>query len=160
MLQYRSYIRTGDFCRGIVGGFTLLELLIVLVIAASVVTLVLPQLSNAMTIVELKSGARKLASALRHARSQAIVRAQEVAVVLDVQERTYQTSGFKEIHRLSSDLNLKLFTAESELLNDETGTIRFFADGSSTGGRITLSASRHVYVVDVNWLTGKVVIRD
>jgi general secretion pathway protein H len=160
VLQNRSCTRTGGFYHGIDGGFTLLELLIVLVIAASIVTLVLPQLSNAMTVVELKSGTRKLASTLRYARSQAIARRQDVAVILDVQKRTYRTSGFKKIHRLSSDLNLKLFTAESELLNDEVGAVRFFADGSSTGGRITLTASGHAYFVDVNWLTGRVAIHD
>jgi general secretion pathway protein H len=160
VLQDKCCTRTGAFYHGIDGGFTLLELLIVLVIVASIVTLVLPQLSKAMTVVELKTGARQLASALRHARSQAIARRQDVAVLLDVQKRTYRTSGFEKIHRLSSDLNLKLLTAESELLNDEVGAVRFFADGSSTGGRITLTASGQAYIVDVNWLTGRVVIHD
>ncbi|MDH3672970.1 MAG: GspH/FimT family protein [Gammaproteobacteria bacterium] len=159
-MQYRSCTETGGLCHSIDGGFTLLELLVVLVIAASIVTLALPQFSNAMTVVELKNDTRKLASTLRHARSQAIARRQEVAVILDVQQRTYRTSGLKDIHRLSSALNLKLLTAESELSSDKVGAVRFFADGSSTGGRITLAANGHAYFVDVNWLTGTVVIHD
>ncbi|MDH3672971.1 MAG: hypothetical protein OES46_17730, partial [Gammaproteobacteria bacterium] len=81
-------------------------------------------------VAELKNDTRKLASTLRHARSQAIARRQEVAVILDVQQRTYRTSGLKDIHRLSSALNLKLLTAESELSSDKVGAVRFFADGS------------------------------
>lgn len=159
-MQHRSCTKTGGLHQGIDGGFTLLELLIVLVIAGSIVTLVLPQLSKAMTVMELKSDTRKLASTLRYARSQAIAQRQDVAVILNVQKRTYRTSGFEKIHRLSSDLNLKLLTAESELLSDEAGAVRFFADGSSTGGQITLTASGHAYFVDVNWLTGRVAIHD
>ena len=34
--------------------------------------------------------------------------------------------------------------------------VRFFADGSSTGGRVTLMVGERSYAVDVDWLTGRV----
>ena len=40
--------------------------------------------------------------------------------------------------------------------SEARGAIRFFPDGSSTGGRITLSTDRLAYLVDVDWLTGKI----
>ena len=59
---------------------------------------------------------------------------------------------------LPDDLEISLFTARSERLGPNSGAIRFFPDGSSTGGRLTLSTERLGMAVDVDWLTGKVRI--
>ena len=141
-------------------GFTLLELLVVLAIAAGIAALVMPQLSNAIALFELKSGARQLASALQAARGRAIARDGEVSVIVDVEKRMYRTTGVSEVLPVSPELILKLETADSEVLNDQVGAIRFFPDGSSTGGRLTLSAGSKRYVVSVNWLTGRVTIHE
>jgi general secretion pathway protein H len=55
---------------------------------------------------------------------------------------------------------ISLVTARSELDTDRVGKIRFFPDGTSTGGRITLARGERKYGVDINWLTGQVVILD
>ena len=141
-------------------GFTLLELLVVLAIAAGIAALVMPQLSNAIAFFELKSGARQLASALQAARGRAIARDGEVAVIVDVQKRMYRTTGASEVRPMSPDLTLTLETAGSDVLNDQVGAIRFFPDGSSTGGRLTLAAGGRKYVVSVNWLTGRVTTHE
>ncbi|BAU50064.1 general secretion pathway protein H [Sulfurifustis variabilis] len=141
-------------------GFTLLELLVVLVLAASVAALVAPALSGAVALAELKAGARTLASALRHARGRAIAEHRDVALLLDVEARTWRVTGQERTHRLVSRLDLRLYTAQSEVTSRDAGSIRFFPDGSSTGGRITLAARNRAYVVDVAWLTGRVTIHD
>ena len=61
-------------------------------------------------------------------------------------------------HRLPEKIDLKLYTAQRDLLNEKVGTIRFFPDGGSNGGRITLVAGERKYDVDVDWLTGRVAI--
>ena len=141
-------------------GFTLLELLVVLTIAAGIAVLAMPQLSKAIAVFELKSGARQLASALQAARGRAIARDGEVAVIVDVQKRVYRTTGLTEVRPLSADLSLTLETASSDVLNEQVGAIRFFPDGSSTGGRLTLAAGGRKYVVAVNWLTGRVTTHE
>ena len=141
-------------------GFTLLELLIVLAIAAGTAALVLPQLSSGVALFELKSGARQLASALQAARGRAIARDAEVAVIVDVQQRTYRTTGIGQVRSIAPDLRLALETADSEVLDDQVAGIRFFPDGSSTGGRLTLAARGMKYVVSVDWLTGRVSIHE
>jgi general secretion pathway protein H len=55
---------------------------------------------------------------------------------------------------------LKLLTAQTEVESDHRGSIRFYPDGSSTGGRITVSSGERQYLVDVDWLTGRVAIND
>jgi general secretion pathway protein H len=62
------------------------------------------------------------------------------------------------VHKLAQQLELKLFTAQSDLVNDNVGAIRFFADGGSNGGRITLASGERKFNVDVDWLTGRVAI--
>ena len=57
-------------------------------------------------------------------------------------------------------IELKLLTAQTEVESERKGAIRFYADGSSTGGRITVSAGERKYLVDVDWLTGRVSIGD
>jgi general secretion pathway protein H len=141
-------------------GFTLLELLVVLVIAAGIAVIALPRFANAIAAVELKGATRQVASALRYARTQAVAKRREVALRFDVEQRTFINTDADKVHTLPGDLRLKLLTAESEIVSEDVGAIRFFADGSSTGGRVTLSTGARAYEVDVSWLTGRVTVYD
>jgi general secretion pathway protein H len=141
-------------------GFSLLELLVVLLIMAGVAALVVPQFSTMTTLAGLRSNTRELASALRAARSDALARHREVALMVDVQNRTYGIAGASQVKPLRREVELKLLTAHTEIVDANAGAIRFFPDGSSTGGRITLAAAARSYVVDVDWLTGRVQIHE
>lgn len=141
-------------------GFTLIELLVVTVIMVMAYSLAAPLITSGVASTELKASARQLAAGLRKARSEAISRRQETALSLDLQNRRFQLSGDARSYVIPKDIDIKLFTAQSELINGTTGSIRFFPDGGSTGGRITLSVRDRKYGVDVNWLTGQVVILD
>jgi len=44
--------------------------------------------------------------------------------------------------------------------NDDTGGIRFFPDGSSTGGRISVARGQRTLVVEVDWLLGRVSVNE
>ena len=141
-------------------GFTLIELLVVTVIMVMAYSLAAPLVSTGVTSTELKASARQLAAGLRKARSEAVARRYETVLTVDLGTRRFQLSGDQHVYRLPKDVEVKLFTAQSELVNGNTGSIRFFPDGGSTGGRITLMARDRKYDVDVNWLTGQVVILD
>ena len=119
-----------------------------------------PLVSSGVSSTELKASARQLAAGLRKARSDAVSQRRETVLTLDVQNRRFQLSGDSRVYRLPKDVEVKLFTAQSELVNSNTGSIRFFPDGGSTGGRITVAAKQRQYAVDVNWLTGQVAILD
>ena len=141
-------------------GFTLLELLVVLVLMALVYTVGLPMVSSGMPGTELKGAARQLAAGLRKARSQAVTQKQEAALTVDVEQHRFDVTGDKRSYALPAKLEISLFTAQSELLRDKVGSIRFFPDGSSTGGRITVSQADRKYHVNVDWLTGQVAVLD
>ncbi len=139
-------------------GFTLLELVVVLALASMLIALVPPLISAAIPGVELKSSARRVASGLRLAREEAIRTGREVAFTLNLEDRSYQVEGpFRRIS-LPRGLDLKLVVAESEMQNDQIGSIRFFADGGSTGGRIILARDGSGWQVGTQWLTGRVQV--
>jgi general secretion pathway protein H len=141
-------------------GVTLLELLIVISIMAFAVAIVLPMLGGGVSTAELKSAARELASGLRYARGQAIVQRGEAFLVIDIDARTFRIPPDAKVHQLSDKIGIKLFTAQRDLVNEKVGAIRFYPDGGSNGGRITLAAGERKFDVDVDWLTGRVAILD
>lgn len=138
-------------------GFTLIELLAVLFVLALVAAFVVPSLGGGEA-VELKGAARTLAAGLRHTRNQALNDNRSATLALDVAKREFQLSGEKRTRKLPGRIDIVLFTARSEQQSEERGAIRFFPDGSSTGGRITLSTERLRYLVNVDWLTGRVSV--
>lgn len=141
------------------GGFTILELLVVLAILSVVATVILPALFKS-SVTELKASARVVAAGLRETRNLAVTRHQATAFTLDIEEKTFVTGGVRRPHSLPEEIAVSLYTARSELRSAKRGAIRFFPDGSSTGGRVTLVAGDRSYVVDVGWLTGRIRIRE
>ena len=139
-------------------GFTLLELLVVLMLMVMVYALAVPMISAGMPGTELKGAARQLAAGLRQARSLAVTRKEESTLMLDVEQRNFKVSGDQRRYALPAKVDISLFTAQSELLPDKIGAIRFYPDGSSTGGRITVKSGVRKYDINVDWLTGQVTI--
>jgi general secretion pathway protein H len=135
-------------------GFTLLELLIVLGILGLTVALAVPVFSRAMPGIELRTSARAVAAELRASRSHALTINDEVAVAVDVEGRTVGRLA------LDPDIGVGLFTAAEEVTERGVGRIRFYPDGSSTGGRIRLVAGAGKYDVDVDWISGAVTVHD
>jgi len=139
-------------------GFTLIELLVVVAIAAIAVSITPPLIAQAMPGVELRSAARQLAAGLRYARSRAATAREESTLSLDLEARTFKVSGREQTQHLSERLQIELITAASETKGERVGAIRFFPDGGSTGGRITLKRDERQTAVDVDWLTGRIRI--
>ncbi len=139
-------------------GFTLLEMMVVLTLAALMLALVPPFISGRGSAVELKASARELAAALRFTRGQAITRHRETVLTLDAGRRRYTVSGRQRPRSLPKGIDITLIAARSEQIADKVASIRFFPDGSATGGQITLSGGKQKYIVDINWLTGRVAI--
>lgn len=141
-------------------GFTLLELLVVLVLAAAAYALVVRFSSGGVSGAQLKSAARAVAAGLRDARGAAIARQQSTALVLDLENRSMAVGESGRARELPRRLDLKLYTAQSEIVDEKRGAIRFYPDGSSTGGRVTLASGERTLLVDVDWLTGRVRIKE
>lgn len=141
-------------------GFTLVELLVVMAIAGLMLAVTPPLISAALPGVELKAAARRTAGALRVTRELAIGSGRDQAWQLNISDGRYQVEGSARSGRLPEGIKLRLVAAEREMLSDHQGGIRFFPDGSSTGGRVILARQERGYQVGVHWLTGRIEIAD
>lgn len=150
----------GPFTRRALRGVTLLELLIVLSIMATVAVMVYPRIGGGVSTAELKGAARQMAAALRLARSDALATRRESFVTVDLERRVFRIDRDAREIALPKDAELKLFTAQNDIVSDKAGAIRFYPDGGSNGGRVTIAAGERKYEVDVDWLTGRVAILD
>ena len=146
--------------RAAAAGVSLLELIVVLMIIALVTAVVIPMLGSGVSNIELRSAARQLAAGLRLARSEALSQRRETFLVLDVAGARFKVDRDPAEHALPRGVELKLFTAQKDLVDDKVGSIRFYPDGGSNGGRITIASGERKYEVDVDWLTGRVAILD
>jgi general secretion pathway protein H len=141
-------------------GFTLLELLIVLVIIVLGFSVVALNLSSGAGTLEHKAAVRDVVSALRYARGQALMTHREMTVSFDLANNVYKISGRNEAYKIPDSLAVTVVTAQSELTGEGQGNIRFFADGSSTGGRVVLDRGEKSMQIDINWLTGQLEVED
>ncbi|HYU11927.1 MAG TPA: GspH/FimT family pseudopilin [Stellaceae bacterium] len=140
-------------------GFTLLELIVTLSILGLALALIVgfkPPWSGGLG---LRGTAAELASGLRLARSEAILRNQSVAFELDLAGHRYRV-GSGTVRQLPRQLKLALLTITGEQRDVAQGDIRFNPDGSSTGGRISVADGVRSIAVGVDWLSGRVSVAE
>ena len=136
-------------------GFSLIELVAVLVLVAIALSLVSVAFTKSLDNAKVQAASRDLVAALRYTRGQAIVKGQQAALDIDLQNNTYQAPG-KQIVHLPREMRMTLLTADSEQTGATSGRIRFFPDGASTGGHISVFMGQREWRVNVSWLTGEV----
>ncbi len=141
-------------------GFTLVEVIVVLAIGVLIYAMVLGVPFAKASAADLKAAARSLASGLRQAQSIAMATRRDALLTVDMETREFIATGEQQVHSIPKTIDLKLYTAQSEVTSQQRGSIRFYPDGSSTGGRITVSTGERKYLVDVDWLTGRVAINE
>jgi general secretion pathway protein H len=138
-----------------VSGFTLIETVVVIVLIGIVIAIVGTSFSRGMTQAKIQAASRDMAAALRYTRGQAIVKGKEATFDLDLASNSYTVPG-KSAVQLPKGMKLELYTAEQEQISDTAGRIRFYADGASTGGHISVLLGRMQWRINVDWLTGAI----
>ncbi len=139
-------------------GFTLIEIIAVVALVALATTVVLLSTTTGLEAARTRAASKELVTALRYTRTQAIVKRESQALTIDVENRTYEAPGRAPVE-LPRQLELKLLTAAQEQVDDQVGRIRFFPDGASTGGHVELIHGDARWRIDINWLTGEVLLQ-
>jgi general secretion pathway protein H len=135
-------------------GFTLVEIMVVMVIIALIMGLVGTSMSRSISGAEARAASQKLVASLRYTRARAIIDKKEQVFLVDTDNRSYQAPGRKQI-TLPGGVDVTVTTARSEITSEDVAGIRFFPDGGSTGGHIELTVNEREYRVNVAWLTGE-----
>ncbi len=171
-------------------GMTLLELIVVLVIAGMVTALVLPRFSRSLYRLDLKTSAQKTSSVLRYARSQAVSEQITHYVVFDFEKngcivQTELPGTDDDFHsetettelETADGLRVEVITVQSYFLpetvkiekaalNDkeiDSGVyaVEFYPAGNSSGGTIVLMDEKKRRMnITVDFITGMVDIAD
>jgi general secretion pathway protein H len=135
-------------------------LIVAMFLAGLLIGLVPPLLNRGVSATALRADARTLAAAMRSTRAQAVTRHVETVLSVDTEKKVYQGGNKARPHAFARGIRVKTVGAKSEQLSDRLQRFRFYPDGSSTGGQVTLSGAKQKVVVDLNWLTGRVAVYD
>ena len=135
---------------------TTLTLLIAVPLVVLLATLIVPMVSG--TSNDLERATRSLATGLRYTRSRALSNNRAEAFVLDTRKREFHVPEEIGSTTLPEAVEVVFFSTRENRVPRSAGVIQFFPDGGSTGGRLELSAHGDRFLVNVDWLTGKVDI--
>ncbi len=159
-------------------GFTLIELVIVLVLISLSIALVTPSLGRISGSLELKSTAKKISALLRHSRSEAIQKGNVQQVLFDRDLREIRIQGTEspeeqkgkeeqrtktgpQKYRLPGGIQIKEVTTGSPQYSADFPTVEFYPNGASNGAAITLDRENHRALrITVHFLTGLVAVED
>ena len=136
-------------------GFTLIEMLVVLTIMALVMTAV-PSIMAGLPTIHLRAAADEMVTTLRMLRDQAIRRGTPTELVLDPIGRTYTLTTDTAPHRFPTTVEAVIFQRAAEIPGARLARVRFFPDGSATGGTLLLSHGQQAVPITIYWLSGHV----
>ena len=147
------------------GGFTLLELILVLLLMGLIAGLTLPFVGSTLDRITLQSEVRQIASAILFARSEAVSRKTIFTFNINTETNQYWLEVPKEKEVTQSkqiDETVKIIGFDT---NDETKTegifqILFYPRGNSSGGVLRIKSmddkeESNVYAVSIDPITSK-----
>lgn len=172
--------RKRAFFKGL-AGYTLLELLVVLIIISLVSAMVVPKLVGSLASLNIQTAAKRMASSLRYAREQAVSEKTTCVALFDIDEHRLlifsnqdkldetspdlsseaEVSKTRLVYELPTDITVEKIESSSGDVESEPFRIYFFPNGSSTGGKITLRNERRKrFQITVDFITASVKITD
>ena len=138
-------------------GFTLIELMLVLMLMGIAGVIVLPNIEKGMQDREVRRSALGLAAAARNLRSRAIDEGIPQLLVLNLEQNNYRAARGAEVH-LPADVKFSSVVG-GEIVDGEARQFVFFPNGSSHGGAIALSSGHgNSYAIRLEPLTGKIQV--
>ena len=137
-------------------GFTLIEVLVVLMILGLATTAAVPLLRKPPASVRLKADVTRMAAALRVTRAAAMAQNQAMDFMLRAGPAAY-ASPVVSAEAMDPAITLTMATASSSRAA-ATGLIRFFPSGQSTGGDVRLRLDQAEMRLQVIWATGHVLV--
>ena len=137
-------------------GFTLVELIVALAVVGTMLAAMPAALGRMYDTMQYRATVRDLLAELKGARLEAMSSGRPTVFAVDVEARRFGTGG-RQTREIPPGLEVKALVAESETAADGRMGIRFYPDGSATGGSIEIVRTSGAGLrLRVDWLLGRV----
>ncbi len=139
-------------------GFTLLELLIVLLLISIVIAISSLSLVSVMKSSRLEAAARSISATLRYARALAALKGRRQSVVIDLDTRSYGIENSTGLKRLGANIGMKVIDPRDEEIDSGLYRISFLPSGAvDEGGSIIIWDDKRQFKIEPNPVTGSTV---
>lgn len=137
------------------GGFTLVELIVVLALGGLLAAVLPPRLSALLDSAAYRRSVQDSANVLERARMQAILEGRRVYVAVDADAGRITIDSLDPLQLPSSVLLSISGVAQA---GASSPALFFEPDGSASGGRIVVAGRARSSTIDLDWLTGQLAI--
>jgi len=138
-------------------GFTLIEMLVVLAIAAMMAALCVPLLRRNDRLA-LDGAAQAMAGAMRLTRARAIESDETLDFLIDVRHAAYGSAAVPQ-KTLPRGVAVTMTFSRSLRRGRSIGGFRFFPNGESSGGEVALRLHGRLARIRVGWLDGEALVQ-
>ncbi len=139
-------------------GFTLLELIIVVVFITLILGLSSGFFGNMLPSAKLNSLGREISSTIRHARSLARNEGERQAVILDLDTRTFGLEG-KTAKPIPPEITVRIVDPFAGDIYRGKYSLVFYGTGGIEGGTIFLSYRKKTVSIDLDPVVGSVMVK-
>jgi general secretion pathway protein H len=127
-------------------GFTLLEIMVVLIVIALVMATALPSISRGATALHLRTAGRDILNTFRYAREKAVTEQTRMKVVVDREKQQLMlTDNFGDGARtfiLPKDIRIQRIALAGNEIMDGFMVVRFLPNGSCDNSEVLLQTDK------------------
>jgi type II secretion system protein H len=146
-------------------GFTLLELVLVLLLMGLIAGLTLPFVASTLDRLKLQSEVRQIASTLQFARSEAISKKTLLTIKIDIDKNQYwltmpKQDEISQSKPIDETVRILDYQSSDKTLTEGSFRILFYPRGNSSGGTLRFQSindkeEENIYAVIIDPITGK-----
>lgn len=151
-------------------GFSLIELIVVLVIVSLLTALATPSLTKTLQRMELKTASKKISAILRYCRSESVNKNQVTLASFDTEahvlsifsvELGEKKSTLERSYPFPQEVEVGKFDVGKTLMETSHPSFEFYPNGGSNGGSAVIRRERGgAFLIQVDFLTGTVRVED
>ena len=139
-------------------GFTLLEVIIVLMLSLLILGLVMVSFTGLLSSAKLQATVREFSATLRQARDLAKIHGEQQGWTVDLDAKEYGIEG-RKVKKIPSNLELKIVDSINGEIQSGQYRLVFEPNWSMEGATFQLSDKKRTFRIELDPLLGAVVTR-